>query len=311
MDFAYTIGRLHIDESNKTKSYSKLHPMKNYIAIINKPDKSDSFIKYVLELGKDMGAHIHFLYIQTPSEYPVADPVAAENIAMQARKNQVEETRSVLKSIESNISDVKKMMLYADKVTLLTDYGTTQRVTQKLAEEYSNVEFIVEADHQQGFWFQTLTSEDVIEGVDCPVWIVPPNTTYKPFRQIVYATDYVKEDVDTLKNLVSTLGESTPEITALHITDNNDFKETIKKVGFIEMLKTLTKYENINVRSVEEKGKEDTAQLINDYAVMVHADLLVVLKKNKNFLTRLFTKSPTKKLAKETHLPLLVFHQKQ
>lgn len=67
-----------------------------------------------------------------------------------------------------------------------------------------------------------------------------------------------------------------PGITALHITDNYDFEVRIKKAGFQEMVQTRTDHDKISVKSLVDKNGDDMGQLINDYASLIDADLIVV-----------------------------------
>jgi len=85
-------------------------------------------------------------------------------------------------------------------------------------------------------------------------------------------------------------------------------EEKIKEAGFMDMVHSKTGYRNISVISLNEKDHENSAKLINDYALTNDADLIVVLKENKNFFSRLLKPSATKKIIKEARLPVLVYY---
>lgn len=151
---------------------------------------------------------------------------------------------------------------------------------------------------------------DVVEKVKCPVWIIPKGADYKPFTEIVYATDYKKEDIDSLQKLIATFPHYSPNITALHITDSVDFEERVKKAGFVEMLKKQTDYKSLWVRAFYQTKHDDLTELLNEFAIKSKADLLVLLKENKSFFNRIFNTSQTKEILKTAQLPILVYHEK-
>jgi nucleotide-binding universal stress UspA family protein len=62
---------------------------------------------------------------------------------------------------------------------------------------------------------------------------------------------------------------------------------------------------------LNESSNNDTAELLNDYALLIKADLIVVLKENKSFFERIFKSDPAKKIIKKSMLPVLVFHEKE
>ena len=74
------------------------------------------------------------------------------------------------------------------------------------------------------------------------------------------------------------------------------------------MLETKTEYTNISVKALVERSGDDMVKLINSYAAMKNADLIVVLKKNRNFLDRIFNPSSSEKIIQKAEKPVLVYH---
>ena len=131
--------------------------------------------------------------------------------------------------------------------------------------------------------------------------------SYRPFKKILYATDYNEADITTLKRLVALTKEFSPEITALHITDSKDFEEKTMQKGFKDIVAQETNYDKIHVKT--EKESKSTEEKINDIAIKIKADLIVLLKENKGFIEKIFTSSSTKKVIKKAKLPVLVYHE--
>ena len=112
-----------------------------------------------------------------------------------------------------------------------------------------------------------------------------------------------------LKSLIRLTSVYSPSVTALHVTDNKDFEERIKEVGFTETLQEKTGYKKLSVKSILETKHENVAELINDFAVGSKADLVVVFKENRTFFERILKADSTRKIIKETQLPVLVIKQ--
>ncbi|MEA3478878.1 MAG: hypothetical protein U9R60_11905 [Bacteroidota bacterium] len=140
-------------------------------------------------------------------------------------------------------------------------------------------------------------------------WIIPPGMSFKSFRNIIYATDYVEEDISTLKKIISLTGKSLPYITALHITDHKDFEIRINKAGFQKVLETKTEYQKVKVKALPKKKGDSTFGLINEYATLNKTDLIVILKENWSFMHRIIAENTMGKTSEQADVPALVYHQ--
>jgi nucleotide-binding universal stress UspA family protein len=280
--------------------------MKTLLAIINEPKKAESFIVYVTHLARDLHMSVHLKYIMETSNFMYGPPPVPgfttivqdqENTLLEEAKQTLGQyVREVIREISSGIS-----IEYSAQLGLITD----------LVDEYTSDGradmVIIEGQEHKSSWSQSASNIDIVNNSHCPVWIIPHGAVYDAYREIVYATDYKEEDIPTLKNLIGLTRKFSPSVTALHVTDSIDFEDKIMKTGFNEMLQERTDYQDISVKSLIEESNEDTAMLINEYALKVGADLLVVLKENRGFFERIFNPGSAKKIVKEAHLPVLIY----
>jgi nucleotide-binding universal stress UspA family protein len=152
-------------------------------------------------------------------------------------------------------------------------------------------------------------AKEIVRDLGCPVWVIPEDTAYKSYNDVIYATDYHEEDIQTIKKLIEITTPLTPKIEALHITDNVDFENRIKQKGFQDMLKERIGYRNVEAKALVENVGEEMVEMLNQYAVSHGADLMVVLRENRPFLERLFKPSSSDKIIEDAKLPVLVFHE--
>lgn len=284
--------------------------MKTLLAIINEPRESKEFLRYAAQLAIDLKARVQVLHAQTPTNYPLGFIASTEIPSLEAQRSMekiVEDSRYALDNHIKNITVELSNNVFAGS---FSEIGTAAELADQLVSEKKVDMVVLEGQQNASFWTQTSTNMDIIQMVGCPVWIIPKDEVYKPFNKIVYATDYKKEDVANLKKLIGLFPDIMPTITALHITDSIEFEEELRKSGFIERLQSQTTYPQLQVKAIYQSNHDNLIELINDYAVKNAASLIVVVKENESFFERIFKPSHTKKILKNTELPVLVYHEK-
>lgn len=151
-----------------------------------------------------------------------------------------------------------------------------------------------------GIYFGSQT-EEVIEKVNAPILCIPESATFNGFKNLVYASDYAEEDKVAIQDVISFATFFDSRISVLHI--NQDDGDNQYKL-YVEELKSFIQYSKIDFVNKEFKGAVGSG--INEYIQMEKADLLVVYKQHRNFVSSFFHKSLTKTLAFSTDKPLLV-----
>jgi nucleotide-binding universal stress UspA family protein len=279
--------------------------MGNLLAIVKDPKDSKEFVKYALNLASDLQISLHLLYVQDPANYALGSSGITGNAQVQIElnlKKMAEEAKKILVDLVRDYASSELL------VRISTETGIIRTIIEGLIENEKINMVLLESRETDGFWTQNSTDMEIIRNVKCPVWIIPKKSGYKPFREIIYATDYKEEDLVTLKKLIGLTQGFSPGITALHITDDYDFDTRIRKEGFHEIVQRKTSYDKISLKSLVNNEGKDLGPLINDYASLINADLIVVLKENHHFIERLFRSSATKAIVQQANIPVLVYH---
>ncbi len=157
---------------------------------------------------------------------------------------------------------------------------------------------------EQGFLINTYLN--TLEKTSCPILKIPEKKDFSQISKILYATDYKEEDLPTLSKLAEIAAPFKAEITTLHITDSVDLEEKMMGHGFEKTLHDRVGYDKISFAVRED---ENVVEGIMDYARSGNFDLIVLLKENRNFLQRLFTKSDSNKILSDSDVPVMVFHE--
>ncbi len=284
--------------------------MKKLAFLISEIDKSKELIRFAALLGKEINAMVHVVYVQSPQLYgaqgykgATGSVLLPEMVHFQKYFDEIKDKISgFCKEIEAELTGVSSIIFKSeigDAAAIINE-----KVVNK---EYDMV--MLQGQNEQGLGLQNSVIMDVVRNVPCPVFIIPPEAKFKPMKKIIYATDYNEEDIDTLKSLLETTKYFDPEILALHISNDDKFEKKLKSQGFASMISEKTAYSKITVKMIADKDGKDAVEILVGEAENTKANLIVVLKENRNFFERLFQSSFTSELVKKSHMPIMIFHK--
>jgi len=148
---------------------------------------------------------------------------------------------------------------------------------------------------------------NLIEHVDCPAMVIPEKTEVTKIKNVVYASDYHPEDINSLKHLFELLKNSDDlNITILHNEKHINFGNKLKWTGLREVMSKETGIENLEFCL---KSEKDMINAIMEYSKEKGIDLLVILKEKKGFFEDIFSSSETKSVLTQFHKPVLVYQE--
>jgi nucleotide-binding universal stress UspA family protein len=280
------------------------------LAGINSLNPPEKYMHYAFNLARDLNMNLHFVQVFNPDLYPIGLPYTTGDQVQFTQENLNDLTDEITRNLKSAESRIKTGYVEETEVEYSSEVGISYDIIKKYTSDYK-VDMVVIEGNTSATELNYLTEEgiDIIEKSDVPVWIVPVDADYKPLKKIVYATDYNEEDIDTLNSISKIARKFSSEITAVHVTNNSDFKERINAEGFEKIVHEKTGYPHIRFELLS-PGDDSVEYTINKYVTTSGGDLIVMLKENQNFLKRLFTKGHVKSALKHVHLPMLVFHEK-
>lgn len=283
--------------------------MKTLLAIIRNPQASDGFIRYLIDLARDLSARVHLIYIENPAQYPLGAPDTTGVAVANLQKSLGAKVKEAEKTLNNHLQEIIPGIAGEEMVKVSAKVGNEAVLIEEMVTKNEVHMLALEYKHVSGFWLKDTFVKEMMRTMKCPVWVVPEGAEYQGLHHIVYATDYQEEDISTLRRLIEMTHTFSPEIEALHISDNLDFDEKVKKAGFQQMLENKTGYQMISLNTLQERNGHDMPDLINSYASRTRTDLIVVLKENKNFLERIFNPSSSEKIMEESDKTILVFHE--
>ena len=148
----------------------------------------------------------------------------------------------------------------------------------------------------------------ILESVKCPVLIIPEGASFKPYKRILFATNFQFDDIDALIKIIALADLFDAQIEVIHISDDPRKEEReldmLKEIGNQRADDKKIIYSTIPVNN-------STLETLNNYIDRKGIDLVVMNATGKSFLNKLFNGSLTEKMAYHTYVPFLAFHVKQ
>lgn len=153
------------------------------------------------------------------------------------------------------------------------------------------------------------TTRDVLADVTCPVLVIKKNTVFNGLSTMYYAMENIKEDINSVKQLLPFARLYDSDITIIHVdTDKNDGEHHEKKEdhdSFINAVRDQLNYPKISLHLIR---ADKVTEGLDDFLNHVKSDVIVLEKQQRSWLKNLFHKSVTDHLIKDNEVPLLIIH---
>jgi nucleotide-binding universal stress UspA family protein len=145
----------------------------------------------------------------------------------------------------------------------------------------------------------------IINNASCPVVIVPEESERGSYQRIVYATSLIADDKGVLNYLKNLATDLKTHLECIHI--EKDDATTTKFNEFANEYKKENKEnEYINFKVVPQKENQKVEDVLLDYIEENPLTLLVMLRRERDFVQRLFGYSVTTRMAHHSESPLLI-----
>lgn len=145
----------------------------------------------------------------------------------------------------------------------------------------------------------------VISDASCPVVIVPEESQKGTYQRIVYATSLIADDKGVLNYLKGLARDFKAKLECIHIEKdaetNSKFEEFTK-----EYKNENTENQSIEFKIVSKKEDDKVEDTLLDYIEENPLTLLVMLRRERDFVQRLFGYSVTTRMAHHAESPLLI-----
>ena len=146
----------------------------------------------------------------------------------------------------------------------------------------------------------------IIENLHCPVLSIPTNARLPRIGKIAYASDLQEADTVALQQVLNLAALTGAEVEVVHIDKKEDTASQEKAAAFGRRIEETFSNERVRFSEILHPDEEEG---LKGYLTKTNADLLVILKRHRNFFSNLFHSSLTEKLTYHSRFPMLVLDE--
>lgn len=274
--------------------------MKKILAPTDFSTNSWKSISYAADMAKRTGAELIVLNAYTL-------PYSNQTVLLSMKEILKESAESGLQQILKKMND--ELDLSGIQVTTKAVHGDLL-VTIDLMCDSENIDLVVMGTKgATGLKAALLGSNtaNIIRNIDRPVIAVPENYQRSDYKHATVCADF-STDLETRVDF-SVLNEickvHSADIRVLHVIDPYEDKMVDakpKEVNFDQFFPGL----NVTMHS---NYHDDVQEGIKEFLADNPTNLLVMIRRNYNFIESLFHRSLTRHLAMHTEIPLMVLHE--
>ncbi len=255
-------------------------------------------INHTIAFAKLTEAKIFLLHVQHPLIFPEDVPLPLHEEVME----------KFYKDIPEELLQIQKVLLQEGiSSEIINRYGLLIEEMENLCSTY-NINMVITGTDNDAFntIFGT-NSLAMVEKMNCPVVVIPKDAKYKLPQRILYATEFLEEDIEKLNRVKFIADKVQAKIFIAHVnTDTKHYYDDAdKQHHFAQMIEGT---ENENGYFYTTIHNENVTDGILGYIEKAEIDLICMSTKKKNFLEKLFKGSKTQKMASITPIPLIVYH---
>jgi nucleotide-binding universal stress UspA family protein len=283
----------------------KSSTMKKIISSTDFSTTSMEGFQYALEIASTLEASVELIHVYSGTFSP------DQPIIMQTAPTQHEAVVRHLKNFEKKGVEIFKTGPdKLPKITTKAVLGFPEVELVKFSSEEGVYMIVMSTSGSHGIsgkLFGTISTH-VARKASCPVLLVPRETEFKPFRHILYASNFEGVEEKNIERLTKFAHLFKANIHFVHVRTTKEESATFKEVE--ERIMNLVFKDGSPSYSFEmtEVSSDSIVEGLNKYAQDKKIDLVVMVSPHRHFLESLFHKSTTTAFAFNSTLPVLVLH---
>lgn len=253
---------------------------------------------YAKEMLKESGGEINLLYVNHPSPIVINGVVIEDKFDKQDKMAQLDHIAQD-KPFSAGIEIKEKHMSWVKPIY------KEGLASDEIIDESEDVDMIVMGTTGENDALKKLmgsVSIKVASSAKCPVILIPRDASYSGINKIVYAYSPTNYDYKALEELEEMAHRFNASIYLVHVDDGTPYQEYDIKSYLEHMYDGLDFHHNIITA-------DNVAYGINEFSEKIGADLIIVSKRKRSMLEKLFERSHTKSTILKSKIPVMVFHE--
>ena len=274
--------------------------MKKILVAIDFSAASQHALEYILRMTERMEREVNLLHIIPPAPADGFAPYYMDSsILEQQQEKAMEKLASLLEEMKAFIGPSIKIKKWV-KVGLP---GDTILKTSKELE----TNCIIMGNRSGSRFLKTIlgsVASSVIQRAEVPILLIPENYQFKKVDRIAYATNFEKDDISAIEQVLAFARKQDAQLHCVHIRKSGNLEDVFK----LEILKRAYKHEiTLQEIAFETLDYPSVIQGLNHFIELKDIDVLVMLTHSRGIFGQIFHSSETKKSAMQAKVPLWIF----
>jgi len=276
--------------------YHRSPDLKRIIVPTDFSEASDHALEFAVELAKNINGMIKLVHVYFPMNSSVDGVVYIDNKAETEVRDRLVAKRI---QMENKLLDYHSISPFIETVFLV---GQASKEIERMIENDQGDLIIMGTVGDDDVFKHLLgsVSVSVATHASCPVFVIPPDVSFKAFNHVLYASEEPLIDEDVIAAVKELTGQECA-IDVVHLfEEENDFVD-----NDVEIL------QEDKVKHIKEVllFKQDLIESLHAYAENESIDLIVMERKKRAFWQGIFHQSATRTMTIKTRWPLLILHE--
>ncbi len=264
---------------------------------------------HALFLADQWDASIELIHTVFPEYVPTDLPV----FSARATKDKIDLANVALKSFtEMGISLLQMGYSFqrVPRVTGHVEIGSPVTIINRHAKK-EGVDLIVmgtKGTHNRLEKTLGSVTTGVIQGAPCSVWVIPEHAPIKQIGKVAYAAEMRESDPFYLQKAIDMLPSDEVELHVVHVQNGKMEPALVSLQDFESVFAKQANSPKIAVHQLDGPAVTDA---LDSFVESRDIDLLMMFAPEHTMIDRLFHRSTTKRMALETHVPLLLIKRQE
>ncbi|HMV10016.1 MAG TPA: universal stress protein [Cyclobacteriaceae bacterium] len=259
-------------------------------------------IEYAISMANRINGSVTLLHVMDNFVKPT-------RASMQEEAKAISREASVLarQRFEPIVAEAEKLSKTGNPIVVKIRKGRSFSNTVRLFAKRNQIELIVMGTKGASGLSKYVLGSNTVSVMDAsriPVLAVPSRARFNNFKNIIYAADlkYLESEIGVLKPYLKLLDAT---LHVLHVCDKTKSEEELQN-----KVKSILKQVDYRKSTVMIKSGKPIDRVIDSYVKELKADMVAMFTHKRTAYENLFHRSVTKKMAFQSHVPLLAFKNK-
>lgn len=281
--------------------------MKQILLLTDFSENAWSAMKYASDYFKNISTRFHVLHVKDMRGFVSDDLMGAtlnegvHGAILGESKKQLEQlTTKIKETFENPKHEFVTSCVYSPFFKAVTDYCDQEDIDQIVMGTTG-------ATGAKQVFLGSVTSR-IINKIDIPVLVIPSGYEYKPIDELLFPVDFKVDFLPiTLIPLLNLLDTHNSKLKVLYVNEELTELSNDQLLNKEELLKIFNEYQ-LSYHTVSGLNLDATLSCLSEFLTV---DMIIMIKKSKSFLGKVFNDTHIRKISYHTKVPLLVLPENQ